>query len=231
MSEGQPGISEAEKKRDEKKHGLTLEKQLAYAVDRSNYKTEYIEHLKQQHEKEPLTGLNRREVFERELEGALGIIRGEIPEKREHAEPLTRVSVIMIDLDHFKQVNDTFGHEAGDAVLEAVGKIVEDSVRVSDTATMGRTKNTAARYGGEELMVLMPNVSAETAAIHAEDIRSKIEQLTFAEYPTLKPTASFGVACSSEATPYANQILKRADEVLYQAKGNGRNRVEVYTES
>ncbi|MBI5405982.1 GGDEF domain-containing protein [Candidatus Kaiserbacteria bacterium] len=198
----------------------TPEEEHELVLERSKYLLDYIADQDERHEFEHLTGLKTRKVFERELDGALKIIRGEIREKRMHTEPLKEVSLILIDLDHFKRVNDTLGHSAGDEVLRKVSEVLIESERASDTA---------ARFGGEELIVLMPGASVEAAVRHAEDVRSKIEQLTFDQYPGLKVTASFGVV-SSESSIDAKMLLKLADEALYRAKNGGKNRVEVHTE-
>lgn len=182
---------------------------------------DHIKYMKEQHDIESMTGLKTREVFERELEGTLKLIRGDIQEKRTHSEPLKEVSLILIDLDYFKKVNDTLGHPAGDEVLRKVSEILIESERASDTA---------ARFGGEELIVLMPGASAQVAARHAEDVRLKIEELLFEKYPELKITASLGVISSKVSTDQT-VLLQKVDEALYRAKSNGRNRVEIYTES
>ncbi len=185
---------------------------------------EYLEEQhateREKHDVEHLTGLKTRKVFERELTGVLKLIRGEIPEKRGHAEPLKEASLILIDLDNFKKVNDTLGHPAGDEVLQKVSEILIESERASDTA---------ARFGGEELIVLIPGASAKVAARHAEDVRAKIEKLTFDRYPKLRVTASFGVISSRSSTD-EKVLLENVDKALYEAKEGGRNRVVVYEE-
>ncbi|MFM2330988.1 MAG: hypothetical protein RLZZ26_495 [Candidatus Parcubacteria bacterium] len=170
----------------------------------------HAEHL---HSLEPLTGLKTRPVFDRALDKELKLIRGEIQEKRVNKE----VSFMLIDLDHFKKVNDTFGHRAGDAVLQKVAKILMES---------GRSTDTVARWGGEELVMLMPGASVAVAAQHAEAIRSEIESTSFTEYPGLKITASIGVISSAVSTLEA-ELLEKVDKALYKAKGAGRNRIEV----
>ena len=138
-----------------------------------------------------LTGASTRKVFEEELDQSLRLIRGEIKEKREGIEPLKEVSLISIDIDHFKRVNDTLGHPAGDEVLRKVSALLMGSVRESDTV---------ARVGGEELMVLMRGANVSAAARLAEKLRAKIAELVFDEYPELKVTASFGAVSSSDST-------------------------------
>jgi len=166
---------------------------------------------------EHLTKLKTRKAFWDEFTHSLAMIRGEVAEKRQGVEPLKEVSVVMVDLDHFKVVNDTFGHLAGDEVLRRVSRVLMESVRPTDTI---------ARYGGEELIILMRDASTAIAARQIETIREKIEELTFDAYPALKVSASFGIA-SSALTTNPEELVKKADDALYMAKNNGRNRVEV----
>jgi two-component system cell cycle response regulator len=126
-----------------------------------------------------------------------------------------RVSVILCDIDHFKQVNDEFGHEAGDRVLVAFGRLIGQSVRPSDTP---------ARTGGEEFAVLLPAAGEDEAAACAERIRSSLAQL-LVEPLSRAVTASFGVA-EHRAGEQAAGLLARADTALYAAKREGRNRVK-----
>ncbi|MEK7604241.1 MAG: GGDEF domain-containing protein [Patescibacteria group bacterium] len=182
---------------------------------------DHIKYLEEQHETEGLTGLKTRKVFDRELEAALGLLSGKIQERRAHAEAPKVVSVIMVDLDDFKKINDTRGHAVGDAVLRSVAEVISECVRASDTA---------ARYGGEELVVLMPGATAKVAAQHAEDIRARIEQLTFDQYPDLRVTGSLGIAEVTEVheNDESDVLVKNADRAMYEAKANGKNRVEIY---
>ena len=178
-----------------------------------------MEEREKQHDIEHLTRLRTREFFDNELK----LICGEIVEKRRGVEPLKKVSLILIDLDHFKKVNDSLGHAAGDEVLRRVSAFLIDSVRPTDTV---------ARFGGEELIILMRDASVEVAARHAEEIRAKIAELKFNAYSELKITASFGV-CSAEVSPAINSktLVEQADKALYEAKVDekeGRNRVRVY---
>lgn len=176
-----------------------------------------LEERNEQHGIDPLTGLRRREVLEHELDQSLKIIRGEIKEKR--GESLKELSLIFIDLDHFKEVNDTLGHPAGDEVLRKVSALLTNSVREEDVV---------ARVGGEELVVLMRNATVPVATRHAEEIRTKVGKLSFDAYPELKVTASFGVVSSKSSTD-AKSLYAQADKALYAAKEKGRNRVEVYS--
>lgn len=175
-----------------------------------------MEVREKQHNTEHLTGLQTREFFDNELK----LVCGEIEEKRKGAEPVKRISLILIDLDHFKAVNDKLGHPTGDLVLREVANLLLQSVRPADVV---------ARFGGEELIVLMRGADEDGAASHAEELRAKIERLTFDAYPELKVTASFGVCSADVSSPTSSEaVIKRADEALYEAKWSGRNQVKVY---
>ena len=158
--------------------------------------------------RDELTGLyNRRELVRRLIAEVARSSRTHLP-----------FSLIMMDVDHFKSVNDRFGHPAGDAVLRRIARIVEEELRVSDTA---------ARYGGEEIALLLPDTSAEDAARVAARLRARFESESFyvGEGTELEVTASFGVAAvPSHATTPAG-LIAAADEALYAAKAEGRNRV------
>jgi two-component system cell cycle response regulator len=128
--------------------------------------------------------------------------------------------IIMVDLDHFKNVNDTYGHLCGDAVLQETSKIMQASLRPYDVV---------GRYGGEEFLIVVPRSDAPSAQRVAERIRKAI-----AAKPILTPageisvTASFGVAASTDAARMEPQhLLQMADDALYRAKQNGRNRSEL----
>ena len=158
-----------------------------------------------------LTGLqNRRVLFERlDLETARA---------RRYGTPL---SAVLIDLDHFKRVNDGYGHAAGDAVLRSVGKLIRGAVRASDLA---------ARYGGEEICVLLPQTGPEGAQRFAESLRRKIGAMVHEfDGQRLSVTASLGVASLEPdlvvAEPQA--LVKAADIALYSAKRQGRDRVVI----
>ncbi|RTR34478.1 diguanylate cyclase [Shewanella atlantica] len=127
-----------------------------------------------------------------------------------HSNPL---SILMIDIDHFKQVNDQFGHQAGDSVLQAVAKVLAESNRKEDVV---------ARFGGEEFVALFEHCSIDSAEEKAEMLRDKIEKLMPAGIPV---TASFGVAELRPNEETFEQLLARADEAVYRAKELGRNRV------
>lgn len=165
-------------------------------------------HLKEAAATDFLTALiNRRHIqihLERELARA-----------RRSGAPL---GFIMIDLDHFKRVNDTYGHEAGDAVLMHVGKVLKGRMRASDVV---------ARYGGEEFLVVAPGADLPSTVRLAEALRGLLEsQPTQRGDLTIPVRASLGVALfDRERDSSAQDVVARADKALYAAKARGRNRV------
>ncbi len=157
-----------------------------------------------------LTGLaNRRHLMEK--------LEQEVERARRYKTPL---AVVMIDIDHFKQVNDTHGHAMGDEVLRNIGKLMKSGVRTTDMA---------ARYGGEELTLVLPHTDLPTALQVAETLRKRFADLEHThDGISLRKTASFGVAAreGQGEAPGSEDLLKAADEALYRAKQGGRNRVE-----
>ncbi|MDR2208223.1 MAG: diguanylate cyclase [Azoarcus sp.] len=158
---------------------------------------------------DPLTGIPNRRAFFESIE-------------RERTR-LTRypgeAGVLMIDIDHFKQINDTYGHAAGDAVLCHIVRQSRKLLRESDML---------ARLGGEEFAVLLPQTNREGALGLAERIRTVLEDtpLTYNDKP-IRVTASVGVTIMSHADPSIDKTLSRADNAMYEAKHKGRNRVEI----
>ena len=154
-----------------------------------------------------LTGLLTHRAFQDHLEAA-------ILEASRYRQP---VSVIMADIDHFKSVNDTHGHQAGDAVLQGFSHVLDRNVRDVDVV---------ARYGGEEFIVLLYQTPFDQAAQIAEAMRHELSELPFdIGGRRLSVTASFGVASFPEDATSAQQLLRQADQRLYGAKKAGRNRV------
>ncbi len=150
-----------------------------------------------------LSGLGNKRAFEQDLIAAF-------ERARRYDLPL---AVIMLDVDHFKQYNDTEGHPAGDEVLRRVGQIVRENSRPNDLL---------ARYGGEEFVMLLPSTPVEGAYLVAERVRRAFKEFN---WPRRKVTASFGVAELTAAMTEPPQLLAAADEALYKAKKGGRDRV------
>jgi diguanylate cyclase (GGDEF)-like protein len=157
-------------------------------------------------EKDALTGLLHR-----------GALKSHLPMLLKRcAENSWPVSAVLLDLDHFKQVNDTRGHAAGDAVLRGVGELVRDAVRREDLAI---------RYGGEEILVVLAGTRRLHALLMADRMRESLASTRFDGMPDLSVTGSFGVAERREGET-SEQWLSRADQALYRAKSAGRNRAE-----
>lgn len=153
---------------------------------------------------DPLTGLGNRRRLE----------QGLVTEISRARRAKKRLSLIMSDLDKFKDINDKFGHDVGDIVLKEFANIISLSIREYDIAT---------RFGGEEFVILMPHMDLDNAVAAADRIRTALEAKDFNPH-AIKVTASFGVATlSSNDSPEA--FLKRADDAMYEAKNSGRNRV------
>ncbi len=163
--------------------------------------------------RDDLTGvLNRRAMFE--------TLDVDLARSSRYNHPL---SLLMMDLDHFKRVNDDYGHAAGDAVLRHFAKAVGRSLRSTDSL---------CRYGGEEFCAILPETGEEQARRAAELIRELIEQTEFVSEGTkISLTVSIGIGIyTPPADTGVTELLDNADKALYEAKENGRNRVEVYRE-
>ncbi len=156
-----------------------------------------------------LTGIANRREFNMQL-------AKEIQRARRYG---TQLSLVMYDIDHFKRVNDTFGHDTGDTILKAVVLIVAEHIRGTDLN---------ARWGGEEFMILMPHTDGEGAGKAAEKLRNEIAGHSFDGVGSL--SASFGVSALAPLDD-VNTLLKRVDDALYTAKENGRDRVEILLEN
>lgn len=151
-----------------------------------------------------------------------GILLQAMQEARQRSEPL---SVILMDVDHFKRINDTYGHQAGDQILKRTAQVIQSCVRTK--RPNGQTDEAAARYGGEEFIVLLRNCTLDNAASKvAERIRAAVEQATFQWNQTTIPvTISLGVSTLRPSDQEPDPLIRRADQALYHAKANGRNRV------
>lgn len=170
-----------------------------------------LEHLARE---DALTGLaNRRRFEERAQEDLLRAGRYQHP-----------LSVLLADLDHFKTINDTYGHQYGDTVLKEVGQTFVRHCRSSDLC---------ARYGGEEFAILLPETQLAEARLVAERLCAAVQNLMFTQAARrVQVTASFGVACVDIGNPQSlKELMEQADQALYIAKRQGRNRVEVYSGS
>ena len=166
--------------------------------------------LRQQSIRDPLTGMFNRRYMEETLERE--ILRA--------ARSDETVGVVMIDIDHFKQFNDTFGHQAGDALLTALGHFFLSHVRGEDVA---------CRYGGEEFILLLPGTSLENTVSRAEELREKVRFVNTAfQGQTLgSVTLSFGISIFPQHGLNTELLIQAADQALYRAKVEGRDRIVV----
>lgn len=159
-----------------------------------------------------LTGLNNRRAIMKELEAAVA---------QSHSQSIP-LALIIIDIDHFKQINDAHGHPTGDAVLKSFADIIASSVRQTDVV---------GRLGGEEFVLILPRATAGTALGAIARIQNRLSAHTFMSNTSVRigsVTASFGVALVREGE-LATDLIVRADRKLYDAKKNGRNRAEIDT--
>ncbi|HEY9648278.1 MAG TPA: diguanylate cyclase [Chroococcidiopsis sp.] len=186
----------------------TVAEQMALAIANLHLR----DTLRQQSIRDPLTGLYNRRYLEESL--SQEIARAQ---RQRHT-----IGVIMLDIDHFKQVNDTYGHDIGDYVLQTVSTLLKGNVRGSDVI---------CRYGGEELTLILPESSLSEASKRAEEIRLAIAQLALNHQGrSLRSlTVSLGVACFPQHGTTGAEVLQAADAALYRAKASGRNRVIVAT--
>jgi diguanylate cyclase (GGDEF)-like protein/PAS domain S-box-containing protein len=169
--------------------------------------------LREQAIRDPLTGLFNRRYLQVTLDR-------EIARVKRTNQP---VGIIIMDIDHFKLINDSYGHKAGDLILEALGELFKTNIRREDIA---------CRYGGEEFVVVMPGASLKTAEERAEIIHSQIAALrVHYENWNIHVTVSVGVAAYPLHGTTGEDVLIRADRALYHAKQEGRDRVIVYTDT
>jgi diguanylate cyclase (GGDEF)-like protein len=172
-----------------------------------------LEDLSFQSDHDPLTRLANRRYLERYLKTELG-----------RAERTgTTMSLIMLDLDYFKNVNDTYGHLCGDMVLQQLGKLLNRARRHYDMA---------ARYGGEEFVLILPGIPAHNAKLTAERLLRRFSEIEFKcdGCPPFHMTFSGGVAWANQENGYCadpSVLLRQADEALYAAKRQGRNRIVI----
>lgn len=189
---------------------LQLTRQSGMTIQRANVYAEVLKYASM----DALTGLNNRRQFETRL-------KQEVSNSKRNNTPLC---CMMLDVDYFKKVNDTYGHAAGDCVLKAVSEIIKSEIREYDIA---------CRYGGEEFFIILPQTNIKEASLVAQRLRKVIEESKMdikeagrEDISYLKVTVSVGV-CAYEKTMSANEVAHKADKALYEAKETGRNRVIV----
>jgi len=199
------------------KYGLSVEDMdfmaiLSHQIAAGIEKARLFEKIQKLSQLDGLTGLNNRRVFQDRL-------LQEINRRDRTRKPL---SLLMLDIDHFKQFNDSYGHQAGDIVLKQLARIITTQCRCASI-------DICCRYGGEEFAVIMPELEMHKAVKASERLRSAVENAAFnfnAENPAGKVTVSIGVAgVMDEEDISPEELIKKADEALYLSKRTGRNRV------
>ena len=182
---------------------------MAVTLTANHFQLSLLLRLYRQATHDPLTGLLNR--------GALELRLADIEREEAHSGQPIPYALLMMDIDHFKRVNDTYGHSVGDKVLREFARLMALQVRSGDFV---------ARYGGEEFVVVLLDISATDAVRIAERIRDAIEHATLFDHDgnRVPITTSIGVACP-ESSQHSELTLRQADERLYYAKENGRNRV------
>jgi diguanylate cyclase (GGDEF)-like protein len=196
----------------------TAKQQLGYEVAEhiaiASFNLQLREALRQQSISDPLTGLYNRRYLQEFLEQELLLAQ--------HKQSC--LGIIIADVDHFKQFNDTFGHEVGDVILRELGVFLKQQIRRSDIA---------CRYGGEEFLLILPETSLELCSQRAEQICQQIYNLDlhYQNQPIGSITVSIGVAVFPTHGSSVEAVIQAADVALYRAKQSGRNRVAIATHS
>jgi diguanylate cyclase (GGDEF)-like protein len=189
---------------------LSLKTTFAGQVGLSVANIKLREALRAQSVRDALTGLYNRRYLEEVLER----------EVRRAARSAQSLGILMIDLDHFKNFNDTYGHDAGDAVLRETGQFLANGIRAEDFV---------CRFGGEEFVVILPTADATSSQARAERLRSKMRELTVMHQGRSLGmiTISVGVASFPQHGLSPKELMAAADAALYEAKRTGRDRVAV----
>ncbi len=176
-----------------------------------------VSRLKELAYKDELTDLYNRHGFKDESAKFIDEVKGylENPSRRENFL-IKSLSLVIFDIDNFKKINDTYGHQAGDVILKLVSRIIKERVRGIDIV---------ARWGGEEIIVGLVGSDENNAFEIADDIRKKVEETTIEwEGKTIKFTISGGVASFAEGENF-DDLFKKSDEALYKAKQTGKNKI------
>ena len=208
LGEGEPGYSKGEYR-----HHLELKRMVVtrvaeqYALSLANLRLRYA--LRKESIRDPLTDLYNRRYMEESLQR----------EARRAQRNHMMIGIIIIDVDHFKTFNDTYGHKAGDIVLKEIAALLQSNIRGGDIA---------CRYGGEEFLLLLPEVTEEITRRRGHEILKQVRKLSIPyQGAFFHITVSLGVAILSEHSPDIHVILEAADKALYQAKEQGRNQLVV----
>jgi diguanylate cyclase (GGDEF)-like protein len=191
---------------------MDLMAELSHQIAAGIEKSRLFEQIQQLSQIDGLTGLYNHRIFQEKL-------RQEVNRRNRTQKPL---SLIMLDIDHFKQFNDNYGHQAGDSVLKELSEIITSQSRCT-------TIDVCCRYGGEEFAIIMPELELHNAVKVAERLRKVVENNAFTVKegnPDVKVTISLGAAGVTGADDLSpEELVKKADDALYLSKKNGRNRV------
>lgn len=189
-----------------------INNELMAAEEKLKNQEEQVLKLEQKIRSDPLTGVFNRQAMEEDLSS-------EFSRSKRYKKVF---GIVMADIDHFKKVNDTYGHAVGDEVLKSFAKILKKCLREVDVIY---------RFGGEEFLILMPETHADPSLIAALRLQKKVESHVMKSIVDsslkLQVTASFGVSVYKEDDESYQDIMQRADQALYMAKDSGRNRVEM----
>ena len=179
---------------------------LAIQAAQSVLRAQLFEQMEKMATTDGLTGLTNHRTFQSKLDEKLGVAR----------RYGRKLSFILTDIDHFKSVNDTYGHPVGDQVLKGVARILQETARDTDVV---------ARYGGEEFALVMPETDAAGAKVIAERIRERVKNTVFqTELGPLKVTMSLGISTCPDISDKKEVLIEKSDQCLYFAKHHGRNR-------
>jgi diguanylate cyclase (GGDEF)-like protein len=179
-----------------------------------------IQDLKKDLIHDSLTGLKTRRFFEDRARVYLSNIEKIEEGKRRDWFGFRNLSFLFVDVDNFKKINDIYGHAVGDEVLKSISETISENVRGGDVA---------ARWGGEEIMIMLLGANEDDARSKAENIRKSVEDQSFEIVPGLKVTISVGVAMYTKGINL-DQLVKNSDLALYKAKEKGRNNVVAFSE-
>jgi diguanylate cyclase (GGDEF)-like protein len=193
-------------------------------------KTEEVERLNEElvrkNKIDSLTALYNRGAFFDYLQGEINRMRRLYQKLRQQNPIDASFCIMMIDIDHFKQINDSHGHLVGDRVLKQIGELL-------NSKSVFRREDTAGRFGGEEFIIVLINTTVQYAVLPAQRLMDKLAKVDFKadDGRTFKVTVSIGISQYYPQDPSAEIVINRADKALYHAKETGRNRIVVYEEA
>ena len=191
--------------------GVAFDEMASELQSRDQQLQEALERMRSQAVTDDLTGLfNRRHLW--------NVLEAELSRARRKNAP---IAVLLFDIDHFKRLNDQWGHEAGDIVLQSLAQVVRRVVRGTDIV---------ARHGGEEFVVVMPEAGEDVALLRARQLRSRVAEmnLSYRGNALSNITISIGVAISSDSSQSGDSLVREADSAMYEAKSRGRDQVVVH---